>query len=255
MQALNGEGKGSRTHWQRPDAPLGTLIFREGLLSAEQLEDSLGEAVKTGKRLGQVLVDKGLLEESQVARIIAKQKGLGFVNLAELQIDPDTARLLPHETAWLHHALPISVEDDLLVVAVEDPTDEEALDTVKAALGREARFVVATRSEILRTLDELSGLKPTQPVPAGLLDGPTLNGGGLAEESTDDPRTSPSRTVVLHPWPLSFPPFALPSPTPSRRSSSRRSRSSSPSPSPTRSGRGAGSRSRARPSSRGSGRA
>ncbi|HYM64601.1 MAG TPA: hypothetical protein VES61_07970 [Gaiellaceae bacterium] len=203
MEALNGEGNDSRTHWQRPDAPLGTLIFREGLLSAEQLEDSLGEAVKTGKRLGQVLVDKGLLQESQVARIIAKQKGLGFVNLGELQIDPDTARLLPHETAWLHHALPIGVEDGLLVVAVEDPTDEEALQTVKTALGREARFVVATRSEILRILDELSSQKAPQPVPPGLLEGPTLNGNSLADTYSSDPEpNAPPAPVTVELSPL-----------------------------------------------------
>jgi hypothetical protein len=195
VQAVNGDGEAPRTHWQRPDAPLGTLIFREGLLSAEQLEESLGEAVKTGKRLGQVLVDKGLLQESQVARIIAKQKNLGFVDLAELEIDSDTARLLPHETAWLHHALPIAVEDDVLVVAVEDPTDEEALGTVKTALGREARFVVATRSEILRILDELSSQNAPKPVPPGL-DGPTLGGSTVAEESPDEPEPDARPTPV-----------------------------------------------------------
>ena len=196
MQAVNGDGGAPRTHWQRPDAPLGTLIFREGLLSAEQLEESLGEAVKTGKRLGQVLVDKGLLQESQVARIIAKQKNLGFVDLAELHVDSDTARLLPHETAWLHHALPIAVEDDVLVVAVEDPTDEEALATVKTALGREAKFVVATRSEILRVLDELSGLRPPQPVPPGLLGSPTLGSTAVAEQSSDGPEPDARPTPV-----------------------------------------------------------
>ena len=196
MQAVNGDGGAPRTHWQRPDAPLGTLIFREGLLSAEQLEESLGEAVKTGKRLGQVLVDKGLLQESQVARIIAKQKNLGFVDLAELEVDSDTARLLPHETAWLHHALPIAVEDDVLVVAVEDPTDEEALDIVRTALGRESRFVVATRSEILRVLDELSGIKPPQPVPPGLVESPTLGGAAVAEQSPDGPELDARPTPV-----------------------------------------------------------
>ena len=74
MSSVNGEGEAPRSSWQRPDAPLGTLIFREGLLSAEQLEDALGESVKRGKRLGQVLVERGLLEEAQVARILARQK-------------------------------------------------------------------------------------------------------------------------------------------------------------------------------------
>ena len=247
LQAVNGDGGAPRTHWQRPDAPLGTLIFREGLLSAEQLEDSLGEAVKTGKRLGQVLVDKGLLQESQVARIIAKQKNLGFVDLAEREIDSDTARLLPHETAWLHHALPIAVEDDVLVVAVEDPTDEEALDTVRTALGREARFVVATRSEILRVLDELSGLRAPQPVPPGLVERTTLGGSAVGDQSPDEtePNARPTPvTVELSPLRIAEPEPELgaesrtsPSPQLSRRRSRHRHPSQSPSPSPSRRGR------------------
>src|SRR5215211_1704416 len=75
VEAVNGDERTSWPHWQRPDAPLGTLIFREGLLSAEQLEGALGDAVRRGKRLGQVLVERGLLEESQVASIVARQKG------------------------------------------------------------------------------------------------------------------------------------------------------------------------------------
>lgn len=155
MEAVNGEGDTSRTHWQRPDAPLGTLIFREGLLSAEQLEDALGEAVKRGKRLGQVLVERGLLEEAQVARILAKQKGLPFVDLRETSADPEAAALLPGAIAWLNHAVPVSVEDGTLLVAVDDPGDEDALNAVADALGRTPRFAVATRSEILRVLGQL----------------------------------------------------------------------------------------------------
>ena len=88
MSSVNGEGEAPRSSWQRPDAPLGTLIFREGLLSAEQLEDALGESVKRGKRLGQVLVERGLLEEAQVARILARQKGLDYVDLSQTAVDP-----------------------------------------------------------------------------------------------------------------------------------------------------------------------
>jgi hypothetical protein len=156
VSSINGDGEAPRSSWQRPDAPLGTLIFREGLLSAEQLEDALGESVKRGKRLGQVLVERGLLEEAQVARILARQKGLDYVDLRETAVDPAAASLLSSETAWLTHAVPIAVVEGTPVVAVEDPGDEEALKTVAETLGTQPRFAVATRSEILRVLGTVS---------------------------------------------------------------------------------------------------
>jgi hypothetical protein len=155
VSTMNSESEAARASWQRPDAPLGTLIFREGLLSAEQLEEALGESVKLGKRLGQVLVERGLLEEAQVARILARQKGLDYVDLRETTVDPAAASLLSSETAWHAHAVAISASDGTPVVAVEDPSDEEALTAVSQALGTQPRFAVATRSEILRLLGTL----------------------------------------------------------------------------------------------------
>ncbi len=174
MSAANGDNEASGASWQRPDAPLGTLIFREGLLSAEQLEDALGESVKRGKRLGQVLVERGLLDESQVARVLARQKGLDYVDLRETPVDPEAAALLGSETAWLTHAVPVTVTDGTPLVAIEDPGDEQALKTVADALGTKPHFAVATRSEILRVLStvfEEGGTAPpaaaplTQPPP------------------------------------------------------------------------------------------
>ena len=137
---------------ERTNVPLGTLIFRAGLLSEEQLEQALSDAVARGKRLGQVLVERRLLKESDLARLLAEQKGLPYVTLAEHEIDATAAELLPREAAWLNHALPIGFEDGLPLVAIDDPADEVAMRNVRSLIGRDVRFVVATRTEILEIL-------------------------------------------------------------------------------------------------------
>src|SRR5438093_8589362 len=73
---------------ERPDAPLGTLIFRAGLLPAETIENALEEGVKTGRRLGEILIERSLLQEEDLTRLLAGQKGLPFVSLRTEQIDP-----------------------------------------------------------------------------------------------------------------------------------------------------------------------
>ena len=129
---------------ERPDAPLGTLIFRAGLLPAETIESALEEGVKTGKRLGEILTERGLISEVDLARLLAGQKGLEFVTLREQIVDPSAAALFTEEQARLFRALPYAFDGELPVVAIADPTDDVLIRNIREALGREdARFVVS----------------------------------------------------------------------------------------------------------------
>src|SRR5665811_384092 len=53
------------------DMPLGTLIFRAGLIAPQQLEDALAEGLRSGKRLGEVLLSRGWLREDDLSRLLA----------------------------------------------------------------------------------------------------------------------------------------------------------------------------------------
>jgi hypothetical protein len=146
---------------ERPDAPLGTLIFRAGLLPAETIESALEEGVKTGKRLGEVLTERGLLKEVDLARLLAGQKGLEFVPVREHIVDPAAAALFTHDQARLFRALPYAFDDGTPVVAIPDPTDEVLLRNIREALGREEiRFVVSTRGEIAEIVEDVYTKSP-----------------------------------------------------------------------------------------------
>ena len=155
---------------ERPDAPLGTLIFRAGLLPAEAIENALEEGVKTGKRLGEILTERGLIQEADLARLLAGQKGLSFVTLREQIVDPAAAGLFSEDQARLFRALPYAFEDGVPVVAIADPTDEVLTRNVREALAREdARFVVSIRSELADIIGEVyaAGVAPAPgPAPA-----------------------------------------------------------------------------------------
>jgi hypothetical protein len=142
---------------ERPDAPLGTLIFRAGLLPAETIENALEEGVKTGRRLGEILVERNLIKEEELTRLLAGQKGLPFVSLRERSIEPDAARLLSEDQARLFTALPIGFEEGLPIVAVADPTNDVLNRNIREALGQEARFIVVARSELNDVIGEIFG--------------------------------------------------------------------------------------------------
>jgi hypothetical protein len=140
---------------ERPDAPLGTLIFRAGLLPAETIENALEEGVKTGRRLGEILVERNLIKEEELTRLLAGQKGLPFVSLRERSIEPDAARLLSEDQARLFTALPIGFEEGVPIVAVADPTNDVLNRNIREALGQEVRFIVVARSELNDVIGEI----------------------------------------------------------------------------------------------------
>jgi hypothetical protein len=142
---------------ERPDAPLGTLIFRAGLLPAETIENALEEGVKTGRRLGEILVERNLIKEEDLTRLLAGQKGLPFVSLRERSIEPDAARLLSEDQARLFTALPIGFEEGVPIVAVADPTNDVLNRNIRDTLGQEARFIVVARSELNDVIGEIFG--------------------------------------------------------------------------------------------------
>src|SRR5688500_12384058 len=147
------------------DVPLGTLIFRAGLLAEEQLEDALQEGMRTGKRLGEVLIERGWLNERDLGRLLAGQKGLPFVEISASDAEPAALQTLPEEKAKLQVALPLRHEDGQLVVAVADPSNELMLENLRRALGAEPRLVVAPYADLVRAIGEAYENPPVQAPP------------------------------------------------------------------------------------------
>ena len=222
---------------ERPDAPLGTLIFRAGLLPAETIESALEEGVKTGKRLGEILVERGLLKEVDLARLLAGQKGLEFVTVREQIVDPGAASLFTPEQARLFRALPYAFENDLPVVAIPDPTDEVLTRNIREALGRdEVRFVVSTRGELAEIVEDVysqtlaapahASPPPAAPEPepapapveatvevapeAELQPAPAVNGNGAGALVTGAPEAEAPEEPVVHEDPAHVPPAPVP---------------------------------------------
>jgi hypothetical protein len=133
------------------DAPLGTLLAEAGLLGSVDLDLALKHARAQDKRLGEVLVELGLVAPDEVVRLVAAQRGLPFVDVRRIPMDPAAARLLPVELARDNRALPVGFARGLPVVAVADPTDDDAMHGARSVL-HSARFVATPEEAILYQL-------------------------------------------------------------------------------------------------------
>jgi MshEN domain len=144
-------------HNQERDLPLGELIVRAGLLSSVQLDAALAAARSSGRRLGEVLVEDELVDERELAQIVAQQEGLEFIDLGKHDLDDEAVDLLSETSARRYVALPYRFEGSAVSVAIADPADDAALDAVLAEVPRPVRFVVATRTEVESAIREAFG--------------------------------------------------------------------------------------------------
>lgn len=127
--------------------PLGTLVYRAGLLPLQTVDRALGEAENTGRRLGEVLVEHGL-PERELSRLLAAQRGRDFVDLTEYPVDFELARTLPRVIADRYCAVPVGHDGAATVVAVADADDEATLAVLRKTLPGQIRVVIAPRHEV-----------------------------------------------------------------------------------------------------------
>lgn len=131
--------------------PLGKLLFEAGLLDRNEVQFALQRAQTEGKRLGEVLIEYGLVSSSDVIRLVAEQRGLPFVDIAPLAVDRSAARLLPVEVARELQTLPIGFVRGLPVVALADPSNDDAIHGARTIL-RAAEFVASPEESLLAQL-------------------------------------------------------------------------------------------------------
>ncbi len=135
---------------------LGDLLVQHGKISQEQLEAALQTQKDSGKKLGQILVDQGLIDETSLLRFVAEQLDIDYVDLSQFQVDPEIARFLSESQARRFRAIPLRYKDDgSLQVAMSDPTNVMAVDRLERILGREVEPAVVSESSLLRSLDRL----------------------------------------------------------------------------------------------------
>jgi hypothetical protein len=133
---------------------LGDVLVEAGVLSREQLAKALAEQLAWGGRLGQILLNLGLVEERTLASAIARQLGLRLVDLDRLELVAGVSQLLPLGVAERYGIMPLGRRDEppRLLLACFDPTMTDAMAAARGASGLQIEAYVATSSAIERAI-------------------------------------------------------------------------------------------------------
>lgn len=132
---------------------LGDLLIDSGLITEEQLQSALAEKQK-GQRLGDALLERGYITEQQLIEVLEFQLGIPHVSLYRFPFDQKLIKLVPKEMAKRNLLIPIKVEGDKLFVAMADPMDFFAIDDLRLATGFQIETAIASKDDILRTINK-----------------------------------------------------------------------------------------------------
>jgi len=133
---------------------LGDLLVEVGLISREQLEEALNTQKMTGKRLGEVLISEGFVTQEDIIQVLEFQLGIPHVVLERYKINQAASLLIPENLARRYELIPISQQNDILTVAMSDPLNVFAIDDVSIYSGMEVQPVIASSIEILKAIDK-----------------------------------------------------------------------------------------------------
>jgi type II secretion system protein E len=124
-----------------------------GLMSQEQADELAGRT--GGLHMVETLIKEGTVSAEDVARTLASQNGMDFVDLSQVTPSPELVSLLSPENARRYKTVPVSEHDGSLVLAIADPMDFEAFDSIGFLLKRPVEFVCAVPAQINDKLDRL----------------------------------------------------------------------------------------------------
>ncbi|MBO4681681.1 MAG: Flp pilus assembly complex ATPase component TadA [Clostridiales bacterium] len=128
---------------------LGDILVESGFLNATELAEVLGIQKETGKRLGEVIVENGLMSEFDILRAVSSQYDYPIIDLTSIEVDPKATALLNQKFCEDNVVLPIGFDNDNLVVAIDDPMNITIEDELQFQTGYQITLMLATHTSII----------------------------------------------------------------------------------------------------------
>lgn len=134
------------------------IIEDNKLLPPEQLQKAIEESKKTGEPLQSVVVSLNLLSRVDLLRTLSQEWSVKAVNLDEIEIDPEVAKVVPEAAARRHRAVPFVKEENVLFVAMADPRDFFVIEDIQLRTNFEVQPYLSLPEDIQKALDKAYGL-------------------------------------------------------------------------------------------------
>ncbi len=134
---------------------LGEILVDWGIINVKEVEKGLAHGKAKRLRIGEALMDLKLCTEGNIYKALAAQQGMEYVDLDKTSVPPGAVNSVPDDLMQKHLILPLGTENGKLRIALHDPLDMELQDVLRFRLGKDIRPVIAPRDRIKSVLDGL----------------------------------------------------------------------------------------------------
>ncbi|MDT8715486.1 Flp pilus assembly complex ATPase component TadA [Clostridium sp. 19966] len=132
---------------------LGDLLVQSGKINMKQLQDALSRQKTLGKKLGELLIDDGLVTEEDIISTIETQTGIKRVDLNSTSIDKMAIKSLPQSICTKHDLIPFGFNENTIQIAMWDPLNIFAIDDVSISTGFEVETFIAKKEDIRKNIE------------------------------------------------------------------------------------------------------
>ncbi len=131
---------------------LGDLLVESGLITEEQLQKALQEQKVSKQKLGDVLLQQGYISENQLIEVLEFQLGIPHVSLFKYKFDQSLTSVITEAMAKRYQCIPLKKDGNKLMVAMVDPLDYFAIEDLRMSTGFQIEPAIATKDEIQRSI-------------------------------------------------------------------------------------------------------
>ncbi len=133
---------------------IGQILVDLGFLNEDRLEMLLEEQQqRPGEMLGQIAIGMGLITDEQLAQALAEQMGMQVASLSDMVIPPEVLSMITEPMAQLYRIIPLSFEENTLTIAMCDPQKLQIVDELRTFLGYDIKAMVSTEKDMVRALE------------------------------------------------------------------------------------------------------
>lgn len=138
---------------------LGEMLVEVGLLTNEQLEKVLQDQKGSGLFLGDFLIAKEIVSEDQIVELLSDQLQIKRFDSNEYEISPELAKLIPNDIATKYKLVPLAKDDFVLTITMVDPMDVHGLDFIEKYADIEVEPLICTKSQLTLLMNGIYGIR------------------------------------------------------------------------------------------------
>lgn len=144
---------------------IGETLVKMGAISRDKLNIALEEQKRTGRLLGNILLDRKFATRETLAKALSRQHGLEFSELAKMPSEANALDAVPESVARKHRMIPIRLEGDRLTILIASPQDKDSLGDVGILLGKRMYPILTATDNIVAEITARYRRLKTQPAP------------------------------------------------------------------------------------------